>query len=131
MNEDLLDLTAMVLESSPVGEYDRRVVLLTRERGRISCFAPGARRQGSSIMAACLPFCFGNYKLRQGRSSNRLVEANIRTFFNKLREDMEATCYASMMKRHSFFWPTSPSKLWSRSGSPGVSYGRSLRFVHW
>ena len=95
MNEDLLDLTAMVLESSPVGEYDRRVVLLTRERGRISCFAPGARRQGSSIMAACLPFCFGNYKLRQGRSSNRLVEANIRTFFNKLREDMEATCYAS------------------------------------
>ena len=95
MNDDLLDLTAMVLESSPVGEYDRRVVLLTRERGRISCFAPGARRQGSSIMAACLPFCFGNYKLRQGRSSNRLVEANIRTFFNKLREDMEATCYAS------------------------------------
>ena len=95
MNENLTDLTALVLSSTPVGEYDRRVVLLTRERGRIACFARGARRPGSPVMAASLPFCFGTYRIREGRSSNVLVEAKIQTFFEKIRSDMEATCYAS------------------------------------
>ena len=95
MNDDLLSLTALVLGSTPVGEYDRRVVLLTRERGKISCFARGARRPGSPVMAASLPFCFGTYRIREGRSSNVLVEAKLQTFFEKLREDMEATLYAS------------------------------------
>lgn len=95
MNDDLLGLTALVLGSMPIGEYDRRVVLLTRERGKISCFARGARRPGSAVMAASLPFCFGTYRIREGRSSNVLVEAKIQTFFERLREDMEATLYAS------------------------------------
>lgn len=95
MNENLTDLTALVLSSTPVGEYDRRVVLLTRERGRIACFARGARRPGSPVMAASLPFCFGTYRIREGRNSNVLAEAKIQTFFEKIRTDMEATCYAS------------------------------------
>ena len=95
MNENLLSLTALVLGSTPVGEYDRRVVLLTKERGKISCFARGARRPGSPVMAASQPFCFGTYQIREGRNSNVLVEAKLHTFFDKLREDMEATLYAS------------------------------------
>ncbi|MBE5998275.1 MAG: DNA repair protein RecO [Eubacteriales bacterium] len=97
MNEDLLELTGLVLSSSPIGEYDRRVVLLTRERGRIACFARGARRPGSPVMAASLPFCFGTYRVREGRSANVLVEARLHTFFEKLRSDMERTCYASYL----------------------------------
>lgn len=88
-------LTALVLSSAPAGEYDRRVVLLTRERGRIACFARGARRPGSPFMAATLPFCFGSYKIRTGRNSNVLVEARVQAFFEKLRGDMEAACFAS------------------------------------
>ena len=95
MNDDLTDLTALVLASTPAGEYDRRVVLLTRERGKIACFARGARRPGSPLMAVSLPFCFGSYRIRPGRNSNVLVEAKLQTFFEKLRNDMEATCYAS------------------------------------
>ena len=64
---DTVEVTALVLKSTPVGEYDRRVVLLTREQGRIACFARGARRPGSPVMAASLPFCFGTYRLRSGR----------------------------------------------------------------
>ena len=97
MNDDLTDLTALVLASTPAGEYDRRVVLLTRERGKIACFARGARRPGSPLMAVSLPFCFGTYRIRPGRNSNVLVEAKLQTFFEKLRNDMEATCYESAL----------------------------------
>ena len=86
-------VTGMVLEVSPVGETDRRVVLLTKERGKISAFARGARKQGSRLMAATNPFCFGEFILYEGTNSYSLSEAVIRNYFEDMRMHFEEACY--------------------------------------
>ena len=88
-------LTGMILKSTPIGEYDRRVEILTRERGRISAFARGARKPGNQLMAAASPFVMGTFRIFFGRSSNQLLSAEVEQFFAELRSDMTAACYGS------------------------------------
>ncbi len=88
-----IEVTAMVLVAGAMGEYDRRVVLLTKERGRISAFAKGARKPTSSLVSITNPFVFGKFTLYQGRNSYTLVGAEVQNYFSELRNDIEAAYY--------------------------------------
>lgn len=90
---DICFVTGMVISQTPVGEYDRRVCILTKERGKISAFAKGARRPGSRFMAATNPFSFGQFKLYEGKNSYNVAEANISQYFEELRSDYIGAYY--------------------------------------
>lgn len=92
---ETVDLTGMVLKATPVGEYDRRLVILTRERGKISAFARGAKRPGNPLMAVSRPFVFGLFRLYEGRDSYSLGSAEVTNYFAEIAGDMETACYGS------------------------------------
>lgn len=92
---ETVTLTGMVLTASPMKEYDRRVEILTRERGRISAFAQGARKAGSALSACTLPFTFGDFVIYEGRSSYNVKGGMIQKFFGDIAGDYDMTCYAS------------------------------------
>ena len=87
--------TGMVLKAYDFGEFDRRLIILTADRGKITVFAKGVRRQGSKYMAASDPFVFGKFRLFEGKSAYNLYDAEITSYFEELRLDMECMCYAS------------------------------------
>lgn len=86
-------LTGMVLNVMPIGEYDKRVTILTKERGKITAFARGARRPTSQLLAATSPFSFGEFEFFEGKSTYNLAKATISNYFRELSTDPETVCY--------------------------------------
>lgn len=90
----LITVTGMILSASPIGEYDKRVVILTKEKGKLSAFARGARRPNSPLSGTTAPCSFGTFVLYEGRSSNTMHSADISEYFAQFRTDVEAAYYA-------------------------------------
>ena len=81
-------VTGIVLSTTNVGEYDKRVVLLTKERGKIAAFARGARKMNSPLLAACQPFTYGVFTVFEGKNYN-INGAEVEDYFKELRTDLQ------------------------------------------
>ena len=92
MQEQIRD-KGIIIKAEPISEYDRRVVILTENRGKISAFARGARRPNSKFVASTNPFVFGNISLFAGRNSYTLTDMEAVEYFDSLRLDFDKSMY--------------------------------------
>ena len=99
-----MTVSGIVLSTMPIGEYDKRLLLLTREFGKISVFARGARRPNSPLIGAAVLFAFGSFELAEGRTAYSLRSAHITEHFDWVSQDMEALCYGSYFAEFSDYY---------------------------
>lgn len=90
---EAVELSGVVLSSQPLGEYDRRLVILTRERGKITAFARGARRIKSPLIALTNPFVFARFTLFENRDSYTLAGAEAADYFTELTKRLPGSLY--------------------------------------
>ena len=92
---DFVELTGIVIKSMPIGDFDRRVTIFTKERGKVYAFARGARRINNQMMGFARIFAYGKFKLFEGRDSYNIVNADIANYFEEVSSDIESTCYGT------------------------------------
>lgn len=90
---DEIEVSGVVISGMPIGEYDKRIVIITRELGKIHAFARGARRTNSKLLAGTDPLTFGKFKLVAGKNAYTLTEVKIVNYFEDLKMDIERVYY--------------------------------------
>lgn len=94
MREELT-VSGIILYATLLNEYDKRLVVLTKERGKITVFANGARKPNSTLRAASQSYVMGTFVVRPSKDAYTLVKAEIDEYFSELPKDMEKMCYAA------------------------------------
>ena len=82
-------LTGIVLSSRNIGETDRRIVLLTREKGKISAFARGAVKPRNPLVSSTQAFTFGEFFVYAQRDSYSLNVVNVIKHFDSFSKDLD------------------------------------------
>ena len=92
---NILKVSGIVLSVYPLGENDKNLTILTKERGKIQVVSRGCRRTNHPLFAASNEYVFGEFVIAEGRVMKYLNSAEIHMSFSNLRETFESICYSS------------------------------------
>lgn len=94
MNEQS-KVVGIVLSVYPIGENDRRLTILTKERGKIQVFARGCRKPNHPLFGVTQPLIYGEFMITEGRTFNYLHSAEGKDYFPWLKKDLESIYYSA------------------------------------
>lgn len=87
----------IVVSEAVMGDRDKRIILLTREMGKITVLAKGALSPKSRFRSVTQLFCCGSYVLTKGRTFYYIKEAELADSFYELRRDLPHLAWAGLM----------------------------------
>ncbi|PKM95469.1 MAG: DNA repair protein RecO [Firmicutes bacterium HGW-Firmicutes-1] len=84
---------ALVLHEMPIGDYDKRLILLTKDYGKITAFAKGAKKSKSKLLAGSQVFCYGDFHIYKGKNTYNVNQVILIEPFHNLRKSIDALTY--------------------------------------
>lgn len=96
MQEELV-FHGLVLNSASSRDFDKRLTVLTKEQGKITVWASGAKKPGSPLMAATRNFVFGAFSVTKGKSGYNLRSVKVNEYFEDIALDLVNACYGSYL----------------------------------
>ena len=89
----LLKTMGLVIASQPLGEKDRLLKIYSREKGKLSAVAPGARKIKSKLAAGVDYFTCASFLLHEGRSLYTVTQLEIESVFRRISANIrDYTC---------------------------------------
>jgi DNA repair protein RecO (recombination protein O) len=85
----------VVLETASSRDFDKRLTILTRERGKITVWASGAKKPGNPLMAATRNFVFGAFSVSEGKAGYNLRSVRVTEYFEDIAGDLNNACYGA------------------------------------
>lgn len=92
---NIIKVSGIVLSAYPMGENDKNLTVLTKERGKIHLISRGCKRPNSPLFAASNEYVYGEFVVAEGRTMNYLNSAEIHKTFANLRESLEDIYYGT------------------------------------
>lgn len=93
----IVEATGIVTREIKYGESSRILTVITKELGRISILAGGARSNKSGLLHLTQLFSYGTFTLFQSRGKGlyKINSGDLITSFSNLRNSLEGMAYAS------------------------------------
>lgn len=83
----------IVLHEMPIGDHDKRLIVLTKDFGKITIFSKGSRRMTSRVLANSQLFAYSDMEIYKGKTSYNLSSGDLIKSFHHLRDDMVKLSY--------------------------------------
>jgi DNA repair protein RecO (recombination protein O) len=93
----LYTVNAIVLKRINLGETDRIVTMLSREKGKIAGVAKGSRKAISRLSGASEVFICARYQLATGRNLDVITQVDIRESFPRIHSDLFRIAYTAYL----------------------------------
>src|SRR5690625_1080684 len=119
----LFKTEGIVLRTRDLGEADKILIIYTKEHGKLSAVARGARRSRSRLLAPSQLFSHSKYLFYKGRSLHSVSQAELANSFRPLREDISRLAYASYLAEllDVFISESEPNAELFRNGLEGFT----------
>lgn len=91
--QENVSVNGIILSDMPIGEADRRLSILTKELGKISCFVRNARKPTSPFVGIARPFTCGEFQIYPGKNSYSLSSIQVKNYFESLFLNPEKSAY--------------------------------------
>ncbi len=87
----IVETRGIVLKESPLREKDKRLVIYTKNFGKIVCFAKNVRKKNIAVASV---LSYSDLRLFQNRDSYQLIEGTVLRSFEQVKKDIFKLSYA-------------------------------------